>query len=270
MSRITARTIIRETLRTLRRPRRILQVIKTDEVLTHLRRESIQDYVRQSWSGIDRDSGLRRRDYASYQDYLAHQRDKVTRIGKKKTADYDREYRAALLDRLREDNLLSPGMSVLCLAARWGTEVKSFHDLGCFAVGIDLNPGEDNRYVLPGDFHDVQFPDASVDMVFSNSLDHAFDLDKLVSEVRRVLKPDGLLIVEAGKGSDEGLAPGYYECCWWATTDHLVKCLENWGFHPTRRRPFKYPWAGEHLCFEARAVAANRPQSRPELVEICG
>ena len=53
--------------------------------------------------------------------------------------------------------LLGQVRTVLCLAARIGTEVKAFLDLGCFAIGIDLNPGTDNRYVVHGDFHDLQF-----------------------------------------------------------------------------------------------------------------
>ena len=36
-------------------------------------------------------------------------------------------------------------------------EVRAFLDHGAFAVGIDLNPGRDNRYVMVGDFHQLQF-----------------------------------------------------------------------------------------------------------------
>lgn len=71
---------------------------------------------------------------------------------------YDVDFRKILFDRLERLSLLRNGMTVLCLAARIGTEVKAFFDIGCFAVGIDLNPGENNRYVVYGDFHDIQFP----------------------------------------------------------------------------------------------------------------
>ena len=70
--------------------------------------------------------------------------------------------------------------SVLCLGARQGTEVKAFLDLGCFAVRIDLEPGAENQFVVQGDFHDLKFPTESVDIVFTNSLDHAFDPKKMI------------------------------------------------------------------------------------------
>ena len=49
---------------------------------------------------------------------------------------------------------------MLCLGARLGTEVRALHNLGYFAIGIDLNPGVDNPYVLMGDFHKLVFPTA--------------------------------------------------------------------------------------------------------------
>lgn len=54
--------------------------------------------------------------------------------------NYDKTYRKHLRDRL-QSHINVKGTSVLCLAARVGTEVKAFLDLGCFAMGIDLNPG---------------------------------------------------------------------------------------------------------------------------------
>ncbi|CAO0820302.1 hypothetical protein DFAR_1470047 [Desulfarculales bacterium] len=67
--------------------------------------------------------------------------------------------------------------------------MKAFFDKDCFAGGIDLNSGYDNRYVLSGDFYHLQVANDSVDIVFSNSFDYAFDLNKLMGEVTRVLKP---------------------------------------------------------------------------------
>jgi SAM-dependent methyltransferase len=268
MSRISGRTIAREILRTLRRPRRLGALINTDLLLAYLKRESIRDYVPKTWSSDGANPALSRRNYDSYDDYLAHQRDKLSRISTAKMDEYDRRYSAALRERLEEDGLLARGMNVLCLAARRGTEVRAFHALGCFAVGIDLNPGEANRLVIHGDFHEVQFPDGSVDAVFTNSLDHAFDLQKIVAEVRRVLKPGGLFIVEAAHGAGEGLQPGYYESCWWSHVDDLVELLEQSGFSSDGRRPFEYPWQGEHLVFRMNARNAARDEMLQEQ-EVC-
>ncbi|GMV96630.1 MAG: hypothetical protein AMXMBFR83_09920 [Phycisphaerae bacterium] len=257
MPRIVARTVLREVLRTLRHPRRLAKVFRVREVIRHLQRESIRDYVRESWREDRSGRRLRRRAYACYEDYLTHQRDKVERISARKMEKYDREFRTALRERLERRGGLPVGTSVLCLAARRGTEVKAFHDLGCFAVGIDLNPGPDNRYVLPGDFHDVPFPAACVDAVFTNSLDHAYDLNRLLGEIRRVLKPGGLLILEAANGSDEGLAPGFYESCWWSRTEDLIALLADLGFELLDREPFDRPWPGEHFRFAF--TGASRP-----------
>ena len=69
-------------------------------------------------------------------------------------------------------------------------------ELGHLAVGVDLNPGAFNRYVLHGDFHHLVFPDSSFSAVYTNTLDHVFDLPRLVGEITRVLAPGGVLIYE--------------------------------------------------------------------------
>ena len=141
---------------------------------------------------------------------------------------------------------------VLCLAARIGTEVKAFLDLGCRAIGIDLNPGPENEYVVQGDFHNLQFPPNSMDVVYTNSLDHAFDIDRIAAEVLRVLKPEGVLIIEAVKGRDQGVNPGFFESFFWNNIEELIGLFERAGFTVTLRAPITYPWPGETICFGAR------------------
>jgi SAM-dependent methyltransferase len=155
---------------------------------------------------------------------------------------------------------LHRGTTVLCLAARLGTEVKAFADLGCFAIGIDLNPGPHNQYVVHGDFHQLQFPDASADVVFTNSLDHCFDARRVLDEVRRVLKPEGRFIVEAVRGAAEGCKPLFYESFSWATVDDLVTFIQGCSFECAARTPFESPWPGETLVF-SRGTAAVPPRA---------
>lgn len=190
---------------------------------------------------------LQRRHYSSYDAYVAHQKAKLSRIS---LADYDAEYRAMLRERLAQNEAVKSGMSVLCLAARLGTEVKAFTDLGCFAVGIDLNPGPDNHYVLHGDFHHLQFADSSADAVFTNSLDHCFDIGAVVREVRRVLKPTGVFVVEAVRGVREGCAPLFYESFAWARIADLIASVEQGGFRCRSQASFDRPWPGQHLLFD--------------------
>ena len=115
-----------------------------------------------------------------------------------------------------------------------------------------MNPGADNRYVLSGDFHALQFADGSVDAVFTNALDHALDIQRLLGEVSRVLKPNGLFLVEAVHGKSEGIRPGFYESFFWATVDDLVKAIEQAPLACDYRVEFEHPWPGAHLRFRKR------------------
>jgi SAM-dependent methyltransferase len=187
-----------------------------------------------------------KRRYDSYEAYLEHQRAKLETH---EFGPYDEEFREALRQRLSSLELEWLGRNVLCLGARIGSEVKGFLDLGAFAVGIDLNPGEDNRYVVHGDFHDLQYAPNSIDVVYTNSLDHAFDIDRLAQEVLKVLKPGGLFLVEAVQGRDQGINPGFFESFFWKNIDELVRVFEDAGFIVSLRTPIAHPWPGEQICF---------------------
>ena len=197
------------------------------------------------WKAAPGEGGFRQREYASYEQYVRHQQSKFKYLN---LEEYDRNYRRVLTERLRAIAALKRGASVLCLGARQGTEVKAFQELGCFAVGVDLNPGKDNPLVLKGDFHDLQFAAESADVVFTNSLDHAFDVKKMLGEIGRVLKPGGLLIVEAIRGEEEQSAPDHYASFWWKKTEDLVALLAQNGFKAERRTAFAEPWPGEQVC----------------------
>ncbi|MEK7865107.1 MAG: class I SAM-dependent methyltransferase [Planctomycetota bacterium] len=202
------------------------------------------------------EGGLRSKVYGGYDDYVRHQRAKLSTLsGDAWLAEYDREYSRVLAERLAEVDVVRRGMTVLCLAARLGTEVKAFLNLGCFAVGIDLNPGSGSKYVLTGDFHDLQFPPGCVDVVFCNSLDHAFDLGRLLGQVQRVLKPGGVLVLEIVCGVDDGYKPGHYEALVWSSVDDLLKPIQAAGFQVAKRVPISYPWKGEHVVFSREAVS---------------
>ena len=202
------------------------------------------------WSNKD---GLKVKNYSSYGEYTKHQRSKLHKIAGS-LGTYDVSYREVLRKRLFEGGIVRSSMNVLCLAARIGTEVKAFIDLGCFAIGLDLNPGENNKYVVTGDFHHIQFADHSVDVVFSNSIDHVFDLEKFLGEIKRVLKPTGYLILEIAKGEKEGVQGGYYESMAWDTLDDFLKMITAHGFVVERRTDFEYPWLGEQVYFRPREI----------------
>ncbi|GMR22236.1 MAG: hypothetical protein BMS9Abin37_0570 [Acidobacteriota bacterium] len=235
-----------EILMTFKRPRRALHLFDRKRRRSHFHYLQLNSKIGDSWSRQDASSGFETRNYVSYEDYLEHQKDKRERID---LSQYDVDYRETLGARLKNLKIRFDGMTVLCLAARIGTEVKSFLDLGCFAVGIDLNPGTMNCYVLYGDFHELQFPSGSVDIVFTNSLDHVYDLEKVLVEARRVLKDEGFLIVEAAAGSERGVEAGFYESFWWKNVDELIQRLNGFHFETLNRSSFDSPWPGEQIFF---------------------
>lgn len=198
------------------------------------------------------EDGSQRRAYPSYETYLEHQRTKLDAFRDRSIQKHDRRFHAALRERLADLPFPLARRSVLCLAARQGSEVRAFIDQGAFAVGIDLNPGRGNRYVVVGDFHDLQFADATVDVVYTNSLDHAFDLGRILAEVRRVLSREGVLIAEVGRGGGEGR--GFYESLAWDSVEALVARFAEHGFRLEHRRPFEVPWAGEQLVLRVGPV----------------
>ena len=175
-----------------------------------------------------RDAGLAQRDYASYDEYVKHQSSKLAGI-----IDRLRETDAEEFEEFRERfagcDALSHAGSILCLGARLGTEVRALHSLGHFAVGIDLAPGPESSRVLHGDFHALVFPDGCVDAVYSNALDHAFDIDRMVREVWRVLRPGGCFVAEIYEGCDDGTFPSDFEALWWASADVLIARIAKAG-----------------------------------------
>jgi len=177
------------------------------------------------WQHAD---GLARRQYGSYEEYLDHQAAKLDKIATRleETQAHDL---ADFVDRFQHCAALNGARSVLCLGARLGTEVKALHALGYFAVGVDLNPGPANPYVLPGDFHHLVFPTESVDAIYTNTLDHVFDLEKFISEIKRLLRPGGLFIADVLDGYEEGFIPGAFESTHWHNAAAFIERLGELG-----------------------------------------
>lgn len=83
--------------------------------------------------------------------------------------------------------------SVLCLGARDGSEVEVLKQFGFDAVGIDLFSLDDK--VIKADWHNLPFRDGVFDNIFTNSLDHCFDFELMLKEIKRILVYGGRLMI---------------------------------------------------------------------------
>lgn len=150
--------------------------------------------------------------YKSYEDYVTHQKSKAPHGGDLHKAlskggelwESDCRGFKLIFESNKELMSLIPSIqNALCLGARTGQEVYVLRELGIKeALGIDLN--DDPPLVIEGDVHDLEFEDASYDFIFSNIFDHVLYPDKFISEIERVLKPNGhcLLHVDSSNSMD--------------------------------------------------------------------
>ena len=181
------------------------------------------------------------REYPSYEAYLEHQAAKLKNI--QGTLEGKAEATIDMFRRRFELLPLKPAASVLCLGARLGHEVMAFLSLGHFALGIDLNPGPNNKYVTVGDFHHLVQADRSVDCVYMNSMDHIYDIEAFCTEVRRVLKPGGFFAADIVYGYEEGFWAGEFEVIHWPTARSFAEKLASTGrFTIESFRDLKYQW----------------------------
>lgn len=137
------------------------------------------------------------KEYNSYDDYIlrqgykAHNRTKHILDGSEKR---ERQFDGLF----KETKRYFKQGNVLCLGARDGSEVKCLRKLGFHkTMGIDLHPM--NKIVFKGDWHDIPFDDGSFNNVFTNSIDHCYDLEKMLVEVKRVLVDEGVFFIHTDK-----------------------------------------------------------------------
>lgn len=167
---------------------------------------------------------ISRRKYSTYADYTQHQAAKLKKV---ESGLYNQfEDRVALFkSHFKKLTCVAHDAEILCLGARLGHEVKALRDLGYSAVGVDLNPGFNNPYVVVGDFNHLDFADNSFDTVYTNSLDHAFEIETVMSEVHRVLRSRCVFIADIAPGYEEGFAAGSFESMHWPTASGFAELL---------------------------------------------
>jgi len=130
--------------------------------------------------------------YNNYDDYIDHQKIKTLDLKNREiwlTKEWD--YKISLFTELFEQNkdIINTCNNSLCVCARMGHEVVALQKMGINSIGIDLVPYD--PYVITGDMHDPPFESETFDLVFSNSFDHSLNPEIFISEVERILKPNG-------------------------------------------------------------------------------
>lgn len=177
-------------------------------------------------------SDLIYRDYANYEEYTTHQSQKYREILQSAGGfngltiarwriRFHRRFRTLL-------RLLPFDAKILCAGARQGTEVEVLRELGFKnTYGIDLNPGPNNPFVIPGDFLHINEPDQSIDLLYTNSIDHAYNLDELFREHYRVIKPGGYALYDIPAYQDDR-ATGPFEAVQWKSLEDLKNKILNY------------------------------------------
>lgn len=175
------------------------------------------------------------RKYENYQEYVKHQKAKLEHpIFRKKLKERSNSLQQHFKTRFYPLKKIIVGKKILCLGARTGDEVKALRDIGFIeAIGVDLNPGSNNKYVVKGDFHSLPFLDNSFDGVYSNSMDHAMNLKDVSRESGRVLKPKGILSLELSftnwdrSACEKHLKKKSFESLLWESVDDVVAEFEE-------------------------------------------
>jgi SAM-dependent methyltransferase len=163
--------------------------------------------LRAAVSDLDHKAGLRRLGRGRPASYRAYLDGQLARSLSRRANDPGVGARF-LIDRAARAMPPSSGSSVLCVGCRNPVELDEFRARGyAEVVGIDLFSLRSDILVM--DMHDLAFPDDRFDVVYaSHSLEHAYDLERVLHELGRVGRPGAALAVEVPvrhRGSDADL-----------------------------------------------------------------
>jgi len=132
--------------------------------------------------------------YKNYRQYINHQKEKTTKnIVIKNHIDNWNKRVKYFEDELKYINI-KKNSKCLCIASRYGEEVEALKNLGFDAVGIDLV--ECKPLTIKMDMHNLKFNNNTFDFVYTNAIDHSYYIDKVIKEMIRVLKNNGILMIK--------------------------------------------------------------------------
>jgi len=137
---------------------------------------------------------MKNREYLTYNDYVEHQKKKTLLPSVQKIKAEKFKKRVLRFQKLFKvfEKRVDAGAKALCLGARRGEEVIALNNMGYQATGVDLVAFP--PYVIKGDFHNLPFENKTFRIVYSNAVDHIFDLKKFADESFRVTKRKGYIL----------------------------------------------------------------------------
>ena len=139
--------------------------------------------------------------YSNYQEYKNHQQAKTTdpeRVKKWLGEEWEVKLNGFKDIFQRNHKYVEGKRKAICLGSRTGQEVKALLDLGIPAVGTDLVPFA--PYTVEGDIHNLNYQNEEFDLVFTNIFDHSLYPDNFCSEMERVCKSGGVIIIHLQLG----------------------------------------------------------------------
>ena len=177
-------------------------------------------------------------------------------------------YRVATIEKVKP---LKPGDRVLDVGASYGAFIeyaRTRRDIEAYA--IDLDPGSIENFVNRedidvrcGDLLDGHYPAGHFDVVtLFETLEHVYEPIEVLREVRRVLKPGGVVSLEVP--SWDGLTRMVFGAYWLPlllpthlqhfSRRHLADCAKRAGLHPVHQQAMWFP--GEIVMSFGVVVAA--------------
>ena len=161
------------------------------------------------------------KDYKTYKDYIEHQLEKTK---KKETKERHNELRnQKILELITKFSLsyVPREERVLCIGSRYGEEVEALKKLGYENVdGIDLI--DIPPYTKKMDMHDLKYNDNTFRFIYTNSLDHSLDPNKVISEIVRVSKLPAIIMIDL-----ELYNYGNYEVYEFESINDIVDIFKN-------------------------------------------
>ncbi len=183
-------------------------------------------------------------------------------------------YRVATIEKVAP---MKPGHRVLDIGASYGgfiEFVRSKRDIEAHA--IDLDPGSIENFVNTedidvrcGDIMEAAYPDDHFDVVtMFETLEHVYDPVEKLKEVRRILKPGGVVSLEVPNW--DAWTRMVFGSCWLPlllpthlqhfSREHLADCARRAGLEPVHQQAMFFPMEITLSCWVLFGRLFGRPK----------